>query len=1036
MNDPTPPAASFTAVGPVHLRLAALGPEGPHTEPLSCPHPGGPCVADMTDWVVRATGNAVFREAIAVSSPSLHGSILRIRAGDDIGRKKLRRVVSAVARYALRISGRPSPFGLQAGVVPARFGERAASTVDGAADRVVRLDAAFADVLALRRLEDPEARRALDVAFTDLVNRRGEHLHFPRARKTDDANDPVSRQALTLRATPLLLRVRDTAARPIRYADLLAKLLADAPGPTGAPGPSEAALDRYLLDLLRHDVLTTPEGLRHLDVTPAARADGVPGQLATLIREYEATAPGDGADAWHAVVAEAERLAPGVKPATPQVDLRFRGRVELPPSVREEAQALATALWRVFPRDGSYAHMRRYREEFEGRYGVDAPVPLPDLIDPHRGLGFPDSYNVPRAERFAGGVAAQAAPGGDADQRRTRRLARLLHRGLTDPSGEVVLGPADIDELATAAPGDSVGTLDVCFQLHAPSRAAVDAGDFLLFATPVTGAQTAGAMSGRFAATLGNAAELGEALAAPDDGVLPAQLLFPQSRGRVGNVLRTPPLLPHRIPFGLHADPGAPGHIDWRDVLVVAEDGVLRAVWERTGQYLRPVLPHMLDASAFAPNAARLLAELRFTDPAEIWGPWKWGTELGELPFLPRVRLGRSVLSPRSWLPEAPPPAEDEGPGAFDRWREGAGLPRRVVIGREDRYYGVDLAVPLHRALLRKEMAEGGERVHEDPRADGDAHGWLEGRSHEIVVPMAPAAPPARRTVPPRRSARAPADAWAYVKVYAVRDSQDALIVGPLADLVRSVGEHADGWFFLRYADPVEHVRLRLRAAPGALRHEVWPRLTAGLLDLADQGVIRDHAVARYEPEQARYGGPAGIGPAEEIFCLDSQLALAGLRALRRPRSRLTADALIAADYAVLLDALGPWDWPRWAAARFERSVNGEVAPAALAAARELIRPGETAARLEAALAVRGLAAAWREAPGPRAMGELLGLAVRPPLPGAERDAALLSLLHMQHNRLVGTGHQAESASLKLLGHVARGWLGADAPRTHRSDAP
>ncbi|MDW6062667.1 hypothetical protein SAZ11_37380 [Streptomyces sp. FXJ1.4098] len=98
--------------------------------------------------------------------------------------------------------------------------------------------------------------------------------------------------------------------------------------------------------------------------------------------------------------------------------------------------------------------------------------------------------------------------------------------------------------------------------------------------------------------------------------------------------------------------------------------------------------------------------------------------------------------------------------------------------------------------------------------------------------------------------------------------------------------------------------------------------------------------------------------------------------------------------------------------------------------AHRLIRPGETGetARLAAQeLASPELARLWTGTPEPRAYGRLI-LAASP----ADRDEAVLSLLHMRHNRLFGVGPAAEARGYAVLRGVARAHIGrrAHAPRT------
>ena len=76
----------------------------------------------------------------------------------------------------------------------------------------------------------------------------------------------------------------------------------------------------------------------------------------------------------------------------------------------------------------------------------------------------------------------------------------------------------------------------------------------------------------------------------------------------------------------------------------------------------------------------------------------------------------------------------------------------------------------------------------------------------------------------------------------------------------------ADRWFFIRYADPEFHLRVRLRGDPAELR-QALDALTARSLE---RGVIHDACVGTYRRELERYGGPDGLDLAERLFHADS----------------------------------------------------------------------------------------------------------------------------------------------------------------------
>jgi lantibiotic biosynthesis protein len=84
----------------------------------------------------------------------------------------------------------------------------------------------------------------------------------------------------------------------------------------------------------------------------------------------------------------------------------------------------------------------------------------------------------------------------------------------------------------------------------------------------------------------------------------------------------------------------------------------------------------------------------------------------------------------------------------------------------------------------------------------------------------------------------------------------------------------ADQWFFVRYADPDRHLRLRLRGVPSQLLSSVLPRLEHAARAFVEDGRIFRMELGTYEREMERYHGDAGMEASEALFFADSDSVL------------------------------------------------------------------------------------------------------------------------------------------------------------------
>jgi hypothetical protein len=108
----------------------------------------------------------------------------------------------------------------------------------------------------------------------------------------------------------------------------------------------------------------------------------------------------------------------------------------------------------------------------------------------------------------------------------------------------------------------------------------------------------------------------------------------------------------------------------------------------------------------------------------------------------------------------------------------------------------------------------------------GTRHAWVEGADgphiSEVVVSLVKREADTK-TIPtnagrysyfPREQRlRPPGEDWAYLKVYIPAGVQDEALCGPVRALTTRAGncEQIEKWFFIRYADPDPHLRLRFK---------------------------------------------------------------------------------------------------------------------------------------------------------------------------------------------------------------------------------
>ncbi len=962
-------------------------------------------------WLVKAWEDPVLREAVACASPSLALGADRIAAGLGVPARQVLSAAVALARYQLRAAGRPTPFGLFAGVAGARFGRSTQVRFGGAHQAAARCDAAWL-LSVIERCEAcaPLAGR-LTVVFSSLAV-----LHAGKWEV------PAGPDRQVIRDSPAVRTVRDASQAPVRISVLADRLASAFPGAgdKGARMVAELVRLGFLITSLR-PAMTTTDALGQ--VTRELRAAGaheIP-EMAGLLGELEALHRDLAA---HNVAAPEHQSAmrEGLIAAVTQIsgegrtplclDLRLDAEVTLPEPVGQEMAAAASALIRLSPNPAGSLIWEDYHRRFTERFGTATLVPLLDVINPAIGLGYPAGYPtsilpVP-PERDAG---------------RHEHLAQLI-----TGESEVTLTDELIDSMTGSLfdPQLVPAHVEIAARVHAASTADLDAGRYTLHISP---ARAAGTLTSRFSALAAGSGldDVYRNAPALHDGACPVQLSVPPLFIRGQNIGRIPAYLPGLLSLGEHPGSGRkPLGAD--DLAVTATLRGLHLVHRETGQVIEPQVFHALDLEKQMPALGRFLAHLPRAFTADYlafdWGPFR------RLPRLPAVHYRRSVLSPEQWRLTAGvlPPARSglaEWRRSLAAWRERTGFPSAIQLHNGDLTLRLDLDEPLHALCLREHLDDDKPAtMTRAPRPED--YGWIGGHAHEIALPLTRRGAPAP-TEMPQRLVLAPGSGhgqlplaahstWLSVKLFTARDAMDEIIGRHLPALITSLGTN-DVWFIrYRNREETDHLRLRIAAGHG-LAQDRAATLAAWAVDLRVRRLCARYTLDTYYPEVGRYGDGECMHAAEAVFAADSAVAIAQLQ---RP---LQVDPIALAALGMLDIAAafcgGLEQGTQWLAGR--RLPPGSAADRAIArTAAMLARNGE----LSSFGTLPGdLAPSWHQ------RAETVAAYRKTLDANADTTHILDSLLHIHHNRYRGIDRDSEATCRRIARQAALAQHAAKAPQ-------
>ncbi|MEO3972337.1 lantibiotic dehydratase [Streptomyces sp. CAU 1734] len=972
--------------------------------------------ANHAAWLRAVLADEDFAETLQHSSPALAVQVQGLCTAQRPDPRALRRAVFSVIRYLLRAQHRATPFGLLAGVTTATFRSRASA---GWGEEHVLVGRAGAEWLAtvVQRLEScAELLERLAVVANSTALIRGDRLIVPF--QSDDRGDETRAVEASLALTAPVQAALTAAEAPIRMGMLLSKLQAEFPeaGPEKTRRLLAELIQRRVLITSLHAPSTETDALGYLlDQLDAVEAESI-ARISKTVAELRTIRSALSECSTHGsrdrAAARMRELVPDGKRHPIAFDLRLNAKLVLPEAVAREVERATLVLTQLSVRPYGTAAWGEYHQRFYERYGIGTMVPLKEVVA-DSGIGYPDGY--------PGTPAGARRPRGSA---RDDALVRLAQQAALEGQEEVVLTDELIGALDVGPDEPRVPPhLEVGVRVHSAGLEELRRGRFRLEIVSVS--RGAGVSTGRFLGVLepGDREALSAELAGlptADSDTVPAQLSFPPLLPESAHVTRTPQVLPTVISLQEHRAPGL-GVLTLDELAVACDGRRMYLAAPGRGHRVEAVGMNALNLRTHTPPPVRLLTELSRAQCAQVT-VFDWGIAAA-MPFLPRLRYGRTVLAPARWRLESSELASGaEWDAALSDWRVRRRLPRQVYLVEGDQYLFLDLDEPGHRTLLREHL----DRTHIAVLVEApEGYGWCGGRAHEVVLPLKavrptawpslPAPTPARSLSPAQMQPPA-ASSVLLAALYGDARRQDVVLAQHLPGLLERLGNPP--WWFIRFRDPAQHLRLRIALPhPGAFG-ETARTVSEWADELRQAGLLADLRYPTSYREMGRWGSGAAWDAAEDVFRTDSRAVVAQLAQRQRLRQR----ALVAAHSVAIVSAfLGSTKaGMRWLVDHIQPTAPAPVPRPQFAEAVRLADPRDNWAALRKVPGGDAIVSGWAERDAALA-------AYRPHLPGPDTqgiavDDVLTSLLHVHFVRHVAVNFPEEEVCLYLARAAALAW--------------
>lgn len=529
---------------------------------------------------------------------------------------------------------------------------------------------------------------------------------------------------------------------------------------------------------------------------------------------------------------------------------------------------------------------QQFNRRFEGQF-----VPLLQLLDEEAGISF--SSDVGYATPLLAGIninnrQRQSSSKFNPLEFEVLKTLGSLPAATVQLSATTLLKEQDLNKLAAKLPASFASTF-ACYQ---------DADAQPLIHFQGCYGPSAANLIGRFCHLSAElTAKLQQHLAleqAASPDVIFAEIVH-MPDGRPGNVIARPALRPYEIIFWADTEQPAEYQIPVADLYVFYEQGQLK-LWSRRLQ--RQIIPRLSCAHNYSGRSLGIYRFLAMLQGQDVQLPFAQLPEkMQQMKMVPRVQIDQLIILEQQWQVERKDIValiKDDcwQPEQWQQMQQDYQLHRYVTFAMADNVLTLDLhniqlvkillAETQHRKFVTLKEALHCQYQPLVSHTQGDF-------AHEILLPFFNPQAKKEQVLHDNPAAQldqqldryfAPGSDWLSLKIYAAQSTAELVLLQQLQPFVQHCLDQqwCQSWFFIRYGDPDWHLRLRFNGEPALLHGQILPALQRLLAPQLQAQLLHRIEVFTYQREVERYGGAVAMLLSEQIFRYDSELVLAGLQ--------------------------------------------------------------------------------------------------------------------------------------------------------------
>lgn len=841
--------------------------------------------------IVEPLSDPSFAEALYIASPTLYQQSQKWLRGQITDDKEINNIKLSVAKYLNRKRSRCTPFGLFASSTALCWGQEDSITLEEST-RHTRLTMGFLRTLAKQLSEHSTIRPYLYYYPNNSLYAIGnEARYIEYSRYKGRPSYQISSVMKSEEFTSLLAACRDG----LIYHNIIEHLVAQRITAPDAQAFVDELIQAQILVSELEPTITGVDLLQHIiKVLCSIKSKSSDQFLDSLIKLLKSTesqleaidqSSGDNLLVYQHIINQVKSLKiPNVterlfqvntfhttKEAT--IDRRWQKKIE---------QAMEVLTYFAPPLDNQ--RLKAFKRQFYERY-EEAEMHLLSVLDTETGIGYGDTGKERSSMLIEGlSLARHNDQGEDVQEDAAKQwLHNKVRMSQRNGNNIIKISKKDINSLPVKNYTIPVST-SVIFRFFDQNT---------IYLEGVSGTSATNLL-GRFANDNEDIYKLAKDIATTEQeknpDVIFAEIVHLPAQS-VGNILRRPTLHNFELPYLAQSTLPRDQQIALHDLFVSIRNG---QVILRSKRLNKEVIPRLSAAHNYVSHSLPVYHFLCALQTQGVtyklnltWHPTLYNTKR-----LPRVVYNNTILGLATWylsredfvcLKTATP---DDLMSCFKQFKEEWQLPRYFVLVDQDQELLIDTynnltintwveTIKKREAVLLREFPfnpEESKVVDRQHRSYTNQFIASLIKTEKTYTPDTSFIPISSTHI--QRTFMLGSE-WLYFKFYSGIRSSDKILLEAVKPFTETLlnNHQIDQWFFVRYADPDDHLRVRLHLKDPSQLSDIIKIVSEHIQPFEASGHIWKSQTDTYRREIERYGA-ATMEVSEELFFVDSVMAL------------------------------------------------------------------------------------------------------------------------------------------------------------------